>query len=135
MQHLNLLTLILFFSFRLFTFGEERDTAMTLLYSGEEQGQLGAHGCGVEQVGGLAHRQTLIAALHTKASAVLNLHIGNLIDATDPNAEWIYQIGLSALAAMETDVMFWVPTNSLCPSKHFGHFTQTTLRWASFVRI
>lgn len=30
-------------------------TALTILYSGEENGQLGLHGCGSEQVGGLAH--------------------------------------------------------------------------------
>ena len=29
---------------------------LTLIYSGEEQGLLGLHGCGAEQVGGLARR-------------------------------------------------------------------------------
>ena len=81
-------------------------TALTLFYSGEEHGQLGLHGCGSEQVGGLAHRHTLIENLYIKhPGAVLNLHIGNLIDATDENAEWVYQIGLSALEVMMVDVL------------------------------
>lgn len=81
-------------------------TALTIFYSGEEHGQLGLHGCGSEQVGGLAHRHTLIENLYIKhPGAVLNLHTGNLIDATDENAEWVYQIGLSALDAMKVDVL------------------------------
>ena len=94
-------------------------TAFTLLYSGEEQGQLGLHGCGSEQVGGLAHRHTLISDLRSDFDAVLNLHTGNLIDATDENAEWIYQIGLSALDAMEVDV--------LCLGPHELSFSSETL--------
>ena len=94
-------------------------TAFTLLYSGEEQGQLGLHGCGIAQVGGLAHRHTLISDLRTDFDAVLNLHTGNLIDATDENAEWIYQIGLSALDAMEVDV--------LCLGPHELSFSSETL--------
>ena len=89
----------------LFAFVVSPATALTLLYSGEEHGQLGLHGCGAEQVGGLAHRYTLIDDLRIKHGEVLNLHTGNLIDATDPNAEWIYQIGLSALDAMTVDVL------------------------------
>ena len=80
--------------------------ALTIFYSGEEHGQLGLHGCGSEQVGGLAHRYTLIENLYIKhPGAVLNLHTGNLIDATDQNVEWTYQIGLSALEAMKVDVL------------------------------
>ena len=94
-------------------------TAFTLLYSGEEQGQLGLHGCGSEQVGGLAHRHTLISNLRTTQDAILNLHTGNLIDATDENAEWVYQIGLSALDAMEVDV--------LCLGPHELSFSSETL--------
>jgi glutaredoxin len=94
-------------------------TAFTLLYSGEEHGQLGLHGCGSEQVGGLAHRHTLISDLRTDFDAVLNLHTGNLIDATDENAEWVYQIGLSALDAMDVDV--------LCLGPNELSFTSETL--------
>ena len=80
--------------------------ALTIFYSGEEHGQLGLHGCGSEQVGGLAHRYPLIENLYIKhPGAVLNLHTGNLIDATDQNVEWTYQIGLSALEAMKVDVL------------------------------
>ena len=80
--------------------------ALTIFYSGEEQGQLSLHGCGSEQVGGLANRYTLIENLYIKhPGSVLNLHIGNLIDAKDENAEWVYQIGLSALEAMKVDVL------------------------------
>lgn len=78
------------FIFALFTFAVSSVTALTLLYSGEEHGQLGLHGCRSEQVGGLAHRYTCLDDLHTKYGEVLNLHTGNLIDAVDPNAEWIY---------------------------------------------
>jgi glutaredoxin len=94
-------------------------TAFTLLYSGEEHGQLGLHGCGIAQVGGLAHRHTLISDLRTDFDAVLNLHTGNLIDATDENAEWVYQIGLSALDAMDVDV--------LCLGPNELSFTSETL--------
>lgn len=104
-KHFNLFALMLSFLFTLSAFAAERDASLTILYSGEEHGQLGVHGCGVEQVGGLAHRQTLLTNLRAQYNPVLNLHIGNLIDAADPNAEWIYQIGLSALAEMNTDVI------------------------------
>ncbi len=90
--------------------------ALTLLYSGEEHGQLGLHGCGTEQVGGLAHRQTLLNDLRRKHGAVLNIHTGNLIDASDPNAEWVYQIGLSALEAMQVDA-FCLGPNELSLSQ------------------
>ena len=96
-----------------------RADALTILYSGEEYGQLGLHGCGTEQVGGLAHRHTLISELRTDFDAVLNLHTGNLIDTTDENAEWIYQIGLTALDAMEVDV--------LCLGPHELSFSSETL--------
>ena len=90
-------------------------TAFTLLYSGEEHGQLGLHGCGSEQVGGLAHRHTLISDLRTDFDAVLNLHTGNLIDATGENAEWVYQIGLSTLDEMEMDVLCLGPNELSLP--------------------
>lgn len=91
--------------------------SVTIFYAGEEQGQLGLHGCGAEQVGGLAHRQTLISSLHAEHDGVLNLHTGNFIDATDPNAEWIYQIGLSALDAMAVDVLCLGPHELSFPSE------------------
>ena len=47
---------------------------LTLIYSGEEQGQLGLHGCGTEQVGGLSRRQTVIQSLRQKHANTLNLH-------------------------------------------------------------
>ena len=46
----------------------------TLIYSGEEQGQLELHGCGTEQVGGLSRRQTVIQSLREKHANTLNLH-------------------------------------------------------------
>ena len=101
----------------------ESVTALTIFYSGEENGQLGLHGCGSEQVGGLAHRHTLLLDLRTDLDAVLNLHTGNLIDATDGDldfqAEWVYQIGLSALDAMDVDV--------LCLGPHELSFNSETL--------
>ena len=92
--------------------------ALTIFYSGEEQGQLGLHGCGNEQVGGLAHRHTLIENLYIKhPGAVLNLHTGNLIDATDQNAEWVYQIGFSALETMKVDVLCLGPNELSLPQE------------------
>ena len=99
----------------LFTLAENCATALTLLYSGEEHGQLIPHGCTTEQVGGLAHRQTLITDIRAEHDAVLNLHTGNLIDAAGPNAEWIYQIGLSALDAMKVDIMCLGPNELSLP--------------------
>ena len=101
----HLLIYPLLFIFSLFTFAVDAADPFTILYSGEEYGQLGLHGCGTEQIGGLAHRQTLINDLRTKHGTVLNLHTGNLIDPASANAEWIYQIGLSALDAMKVDVL------------------------------
>ncbi len=105
----------LLFVLTLFTFAALPAEALIILYSGEERGQLGLHGCGTEQVGGLAHRHTLIDDLRTKHRSVLNLHTGNLIDASDPNAEWIYQIGLSALDTMKVDVMCLGPNELAIP--------------------
>ena len=108
--------------FTLFTFTTNPVEALTILYSGEEHGQLGLHGCGTEQVGGLGHRQTLITHLHIKHETVLNLHTGNLIDPTDANAEWVYQIGLSALAAMAVDVLCLGPNELSLPLETLAAF-------------
>ncbi len=113
----HLLTYSLLSVLVLFIFTVDKADALTILYAGEEHGQLGQHGCGAEQVGGLANRWTLIENLYIKHSGeVLNLHTGNLIDATDQNAEWVYQIGLSALEAMKVDVLCLGPNElSLSP--------------------
>ncbi len=111
----HLLIYSLLFIFLLFTFAVDAADPFTILYSGEERGQLGLHGCGTEQIGGLAHRQTLINNLCTKREVVLNLHTGNLIDPSDANAEWIYQIGLSALDAMAVDVLCLGPNELSLP--------------------
>ncbi len=97
-------------------------TALTLIYSGEEHGQLGPHGCGAEQVGGLANRCTLIEDLYIRHGGVLNLHVGNLIDPTDVNVEWIYQIGLSTLAAMKVDVLCLGPNELSLPLETLAAF-------------
>lgn len=105
-KHLYLVTLVTCFIALLSIFAVKPVIALTLFYSGEEHGQLGLHGCGSEQVGGLAHRYTLINNLYIEhPGAVLNLHTGNLIDPTDQNAEWVYQIGLTALEAMKVDIL------------------------------
>ncbi len=95
---------VLFFILAMFDFAVRTAEALTLLYSGEEHGHLGLHGCGAEQVGGLAHRLTLLDDLRIRHGTVLNLHTGNLIDPTDANAEWGYQIGLAAVNALQIDV-------------------------------
>ena len=122
-RHQYIKTLTCLFILLLLLCSVESVTALTIFYSGEENGQLGLHGCGSEQVGGLAHRHTLLLDLRTDLDAVLNLHTGNLIDATDAildvQAEWIYQIGLSALDAMDVDV--------LCLGPHELSFSSETL--------
>ncbi len=122
-RHQYIRTLAYLFIFLLLLCSVESGTALTIFYSGEENGQLALHGCGSEQVGGLAHRHTLLLDLRTELDAVLNLHTGNLIDAADGNldfsAEWIYQIGLSALDAMGVDV--------LCLGTHELSFSSETL--------
>ncbi|MYF55307.1 hypothetical protein F4225_06000 [Candidatus Poribacteria bacterium] len=84
-RHQYIRTLTYLFIFLLLVCFVESVTAFTIFYSGEENGQLGLHGCGSEQVGGLAHRHTLINNLYIRhPNAVLNIHTGNLIDATIP---------------------------------------------------
>ena len=118
----HLLIYSLFFILALFTFAVDSAESLTILYAGEEHGQLGLHGCGTEQVGGLAHRHTLIDDIRRKHGTVLNLHTGNLIDATDPNAEWVYQIGLSALDTMAVDVLCLGPNELSLPLETLAAF-------------
>ena len=117
--------------FTLFTFAVDAAEPFTILYSGEEHGQLDLHGCGTEQVGGLAHKQTLISNLCTKREVVLNLHTGNLINPSDANAEWVYQIGLSALDAMAVDVLCLGPNELSLPLETLAalHANQPKLRF------
>ena len=93
----------------------ETSAMLTLLYSGGEQGQLGLHGCGTEQVGGLSRRQTVIHSLREKYADTLNLHTGTLTDPTDPNNELIYQIALEALSAMNYDAVCLGPQDLYLP--------------------
>ncbi len=118
----HLLIYSLVFIFSLFTFAVDAANPFTILYSGEEYGQLGLHGCGTEQIGGLAHRQTLIDDLRRKHGTALNLHTGNLIDPAGANAEWIYQIGLSALDAMKVDVLCLGPNELSLPLETLAAF-------------
>ena len=62
---------VLFFILAMFDFAVRTAEALTLLYSGEEHGHLGLHGCGAEQVGGLAHRLTLLDDLRIRHGTVL----------------------------------------------------------------
>ena len=120
-RHQYIRTLAYLFIFPLLLCSVELVTALTIFYAGEEQGQLGLHGCGSEQVGGLAHRHTLIDNLYIRhPEAVLNMHTGNLIDATDPNAEWVYQIGLSALEAMEVNILCLGPNELSLASENLA---------------
>ena len=93
----------------------QASSALTLIYSGEEQGQLGLHGCGTEQVGGLSRRQTVIQSLREKHANTLNLHTGNILSSTSPNNELIYQIALEALGEMNYDAVFLGPQDLCLP--------------------
>ena len=93
----------------------DTSTALTVIYSGEEQGQLGLHGCGTEQLGGLSRRQTVIHSLREQYADPLNLHTGTLTDSTDPNNELIYQIALEALSTMNYDAVCLGPQDLYLP--------------------
>lgn len=117
-RHPYLLIFSFLFIVTFFTCAVNAAPALTIFYAGAEHGQLVPHGCGAEQVGGLANRWTLIENLYIKhPGAVLNLHTGNLIDAADPNAEWVYQIGLSALETMKVDVLCLGPNELSLPEE------------------
>ena len=83
----------------------DSSSTLTLIYSGEERGLLGLHGCGAEQVGGLARRHTVIKSLREEHPHALNLHTGNLLDSANPNNELICQIALEALSGMDYDAV------------------------------
>lgn len=89
---------------------------LTLIYSGEEQGLLGLHGCGAEQVGGLARRHTIIESLRDKHLNALNLHTGNILDSANPNNELICQIALEALSGMDYDGICLGPQDLCMPT-------------------
>ena len=89
---------------------------LTLIYSGEEQGLLGLHGCGAEQVGGLARRHTIIESLRAEHPHALNLHTGNTLDSANPNNELIYQIALEALSGMNYDALCLGPRDLSLPT-------------------
>ena len=89
---------------------------LTLIYSGEEQGLLGLHGCGPEQVGGLSRRHTVIKSLRHEHLNVLNLHTGNTLDPANPNNELIYQIALEALSGMDYNALCLGPQDLSLPA-------------------
>ena len=89
---------------------------LTLIYSGQEQGLLRLHGCGAEQVGGLARRHTVIKSLRQEHRHVLNLHTGNVLDSANPNNELIYQIALEALSGMNYHAVCLGPQDLCIPT-------------------
>ena len=89
---------------------------LTLIYSGEERGSLGLHGCGAEQVGGLARRHTVIKSLREEPPHALNLHAGNILDSANPNNELICQIALEALSRMNYDALCLGPQDLSLPT-------------------
>lgn len=94
----------------------DSSSPLTLIYSGEEQGLLGLHGCGVEQVGGLARRHTVIKSLREEYPHALNLHTGNILDSANPNNELICQIALEALNGMDYDALCLGPQDLSLPT-------------------
>ena len=94
----------------------DSSSPLTLIYSGEEQGLLGLHGCGAEQVGGLARRQTVIKSLREEHRYTLNLHTGNILDSAEPNNELICQIALEALGEMDYDALCIGPQDLSLPA-------------------
>ncbi len=95
---------------------------LTLIYSGEEQGLLGLHGCGAEQVGGLSRRHTVIESLRGEHQHSLNLHTGNTLDSATPNNELICQIALEALSGMNYDALCLGPQDLSLPADTLSAF-------------
>ena len=89
---------------------------LTLIYSGEEQGLIRLHGCGIEQIGGLARRHMVIKSLREEHPHALNLHAGNILDAANPNNELICQIALEALSGMDYDALCLGPQDLSIPT-------------------
>ena len=94
----------------------DSSSPLVLIYSGEEQGLLGLHGCGTEQVGGLARRHTVIKSLREERLNTLNLHTGNTLDSANPNNELICQIALEALSGMSYDALCLGPQDLSLPT-------------------
>ena len=94
----------------------DSSSPLTLVYSGEEQGLLGLHGCGAEQVGGLARRHTVIKSLREEHPHALNLHAGNILDSANPNNELICQIALESLSGMDYDAVCVGPQDLSLPT-------------------
>lgn len=94
----------------------DSSSSLTFIYSGEEQGSLGLHGCGAEQVGGLSRRHTVIQSLREEHQHSLNLHTGNILDSANPNNELIYQIALKALSGMSYDALCLGPQDLCMPT-------------------
>ena len=94
----------------------DSSSPLTLIYSGEEQGLLRLHGCGTEQVGGLARRQTVVNLLREEHRHALNLHTGNILDSAHPNNEFICQIALEALSGMNYDALCLGPQDLCLPT-------------------
>ena len=93
---------------------EAQESHLRLLYSGNEQGVLEAHGC-EEQVGGLDRRHTVIQSLRAEHPNSLNLHVGNILGIPDSNNELVYQVALEALGLMEYDVAVVGPRDLCLP--------------------
>ena len=94
----------------------DSSSPLTVVYSGEEQGLLGLHGCGAEQVGGLARRHTIIESLREEHLNSLNLHAGNVLDSANPDNELICQIALEALSGMDYDALCLGPQDLSLPA-------------------
>jgi hypothetical protein len=62
----NLIIVLGVLSLPLTSQGVSVSPSLTFIYAGEEDGQLGLHGCGTEQAGGLSRRQTVIRSLREK---------------------------------------------------------------------
>ena len=98
----------------------DSSSPLTLIYSGEEQGLLRLHGCGTEQVGGLARRHTVIKSLREEHPHALNLYTGNILDSANPDNELIYQIALEALSGMDYDALCLGPQDLSLPTDTFS---------------
>ena len=94
----------------------DSSSPLVLIYSGEEQGLLRLHGCGAEQVGGLARRHTVVESLRDERLNVLNLHTGNVLDSANPDNELICQIALEVLSGMDYDALCLGPQDLSLPS-------------------
>ena len=78
---------------------------LTILYSGEELGELEPCGCSKGMLGGITRRDTLISSIRKAHPHLLILSTGNIISQPTRQSEMKYQIAMTAMKHMGYDAI------------------------------